>query len=204
MPRTRQQNLDIKEQRQRQIMDAALILFSKKGYDNTTINNIATEANISHGLFYHYFNNKDDVLDALLKDETETFTVLHQIFGSDDNSPNVIMKQALTYIVSGLSNRKDKLFAHQINLLLSIEEQKSLKKMREKVMAKGGKSPFDVLNEIISKGQIQGVFRDDVLSYDLTLIYYNFIKGLVRSKVYRNARPFKVPQVDALMQLIRK
>lgn len=204
MPRTRQQNLDIKEQRQRQIMDAALILFSKKGYDNTTINNIATEANISHGLFYHYFNNKDDVLDALLKDETETFTVLHQIFGSDDNSPNVIMKQALTYIVSGLSNRKDKLFAHQINLLLSIEEQKSLKKMREKVMAKGGKSPFDILNEIISKGQVQGVFRDDVLSYDLTLIYYNFIKGLVRSKVYRNARPFKVPQVDALMQLIRK
>ena len=204
MPRTRQQNLDIKEQRQRQIMDAALILFSKKGYDNTTINNIATEANISHGLFYHYFNNKDDVLDALLKDETETFTVLHQIFGSGDNSPDVVMEQALTYIVSGLSNRKDKLFAHQINLLLSIEEQKSLKKMREKVMAKGGKSPFDILNEIISKGQVQGVFRDDVLSYDLTLIYYNFIKGLVRSKVYRNARPFKVPQVDALMQLIRK
>lgn len=50
------------EERRKQILDAAIKLFSTKGYYRTTILDIAKEAKISSGLIYQYFKEKDDVL----------------------------------------------------------------------------------------------------------------------------------------------
>jgi len=44
------------------IMDIALKLFSEKGYYNTSIKDIAKTGEISHGLLYNYFDNKEELL----------------------------------------------------------------------------------------------------------------------------------------------
>lgn len=44
-----------------QIMTAAAALFAKQGYKKTTIDEIVIMANISKGLFYHYFKNKKEI-----------------------------------------------------------------------------------------------------------------------------------------------
>ncbi|WP_456298612.1 TetR/AcrR family transcriptional regulator [Lachnoanaerobaculum orale] len=57
-------------------MDAAMILFMEKGYTNTTTQDIVDKVNISRGLLYYHFKNKEDILyclveqysDRLLKD----------------------------------------------------------------------------------------------------------------------------------------
>jgi AcrR family transcriptional regulator len=49
-------------ERRGQIIDAAIKLFSDKGYYRTTILEIAREAGISSGLIYQYFKEKEDVL----------------------------------------------------------------------------------------------------------------------------------------------
>ena len=46
----------------RMIMDAALGLFVKQGFDDTTIDQIADAAGISRRSFFRYFANKDDLL----------------------------------------------------------------------------------------------------------------------------------------------
>src|SRR5574338_606402 len=46
----------------KKIMDAALVLLSKKGYENTTINDIADEAKMSRGLLHYYFTSKEDLV----------------------------------------------------------------------------------------------------------------------------------------------
>lgn len=50
--------------RKKQILDAALQLFTKKGYENTSIQDIADAADISKGLVYKYFVSKLDILIA--------------------------------------------------------------------------------------------------------------------------------------------
>ena len=62
MPRTSFQNRAIKEQRSQEILDSALLLFSTKGFDKVSIDMIADDCHISHGLFYHYFASKDEIL----------------------------------------------------------------------------------------------------------------------------------------------
>ncbi|MCO5230190.1 MAG: TetR family transcriptional regulator [Chitinophagales bacterium] len=49
------------------IIVAALELFSKKGFINTSINDIAKTAGISKGLMYNYFESKDMLLEECLR-----------------------------------------------------------------------------------------------------------------------------------------
>ena len=48
--------------RRDQIVQAAVRLFSDHGYTETTMDDIATTANVSKGLIYLYFKDKNDVL----------------------------------------------------------------------------------------------------------------------------------------------
>lgn len=65
MPRTKEANELVKNKRKQLILDTALRLFCLNGYDNVTMDQIAKEAKISHGLIYHYFKDKTDVLGHL-------------------------------------------------------------------------------------------------------------------------------------------
>lgn len=48
------------------IINAAIELFSRKGYDATTVNDIAGAANVNKALIYYYFKNKQDILDFMV------------------------------------------------------------------------------------------------------------------------------------------
>jgi AcrR family transcriptional regulator len=50
----------------RKLLDAAMIAFDNRGYHATRVNDVVEIANTSHGTFYLYFSNKEDVLRALV------------------------------------------------------------------------------------------------------------------------------------------
>ena len=49
----------------RRIADAGICLFIERGYDATTLDDIAAAAGISRRTFFHYFKSKDDILISL-------------------------------------------------------------------------------------------------------------------------------------------
>jgi len=49
-----------------EILDAAEALFSQIGYEKTTINNILEKVGIGKGTFYHYFQSKEELGDAVV------------------------------------------------------------------------------------------------------------------------------------------
>ena len=51
--------------RRRQILEAAMICFAKRGFHQTSMHDISAEAGISVGLIYRYFKNKEEVIAAL-------------------------------------------------------------------------------------------------------------------------------------------
>src|SRR2546423_15679060 len=55
------------EDRRAQIIDAAMRVFSQKGFTRATNKDIAREAGITPGLIYHYFASKEGVLRAILE-----------------------------------------------------------------------------------------------------------------------------------------
>lgn len=53
---------ELVEKRRGQIVEAALELFGKRGYHDTTIRDIAKRAGVSIGTIYQYLSDKEDVL----------------------------------------------------------------------------------------------------------------------------------------------
>ncbi len=59
-------NVKKPEERKKEIMDAAEELFADRGYESTSVDDIANRLGVSHGLFYHYFDSKESVVDAIV------------------------------------------------------------------------------------------------------------------------------------------
>lgn len=53
------------------ILEAAIRLFTEKGYDQTSIEELAREAGIGKGTVYSYFQTKKDIVRAFCEDELE-------------------------------------------------------------------------------------------------------------------------------------
>lgn len=59
-----------------EILDAAFIEFSERGYHQTAIADIAQRLGIGHGTFYRYFDNKRDILEHVINDTALKLTEL--------------------------------------------------------------------------------------------------------------------------------
>lgn len=55
-----------REERRKQILDAALTVFSGKGFHATNVSDVAAEAGVSQGTIYWYFESKDELFHAAL------------------------------------------------------------------------------------------------------------------------------------------
>jgi AcrR family transcriptional regulator len=67
MPRSAQANQRIRDERREQILQAGLTVFAAKGLAATKISDIAAAADLSYGLVYHYFHDKDELYFALVE-----------------------------------------------------------------------------------------------------------------------------------------
>jgi AcrR family transcriptional regulator len=66
-PRTRAQNEHVRLASRTHLMDTALHLFARFGYERTTVKMIAAAAGVSTGLLYNYFAGKEVLLHAIFE-----------------------------------------------------------------------------------------------------------------------------------------
>src|SRR2546425_11783122 len=52
----------------RRLLDAGMVEFENRGFHGVRVDDVVRRAGISHGTFYLYFSNKEDLFKALLKD----------------------------------------------------------------------------------------------------------------------------------------
>ncbi|NPV85725.1 MAG: TetR/AcrR family transcriptional regulator [Anaerolineae bacterium] len=56
--------------RREQILDAAMLAFAKKGFDATSVSEIAQQAGLAKGTIYLYFSSKEDIFSAILDERS--------------------------------------------------------------------------------------------------------------------------------------
>ena len=94
----------ITRQRQQQILEAALGVFSKHGFDRATIPDIAREAGIAVGTIYNYYESKRELLVAIAnKYVMEPFAEIIKHGNTEDDTAFItkIMENRLNF---GLEN----------------------------------------------------------------------------------------------------
>jgi TetR/AcrR family transcriptional regulator, fatty acid metabolism regulator protein len=56
------------EDRRTRIVEAAVHVFARKGYHAARVGDIAAEAGVAHGLLYHYFSSKEELLETIFRE----------------------------------------------------------------------------------------------------------------------------------------
>jgi AcrR family transcriptional regulator len=64
----------------RKLLDAAMVAFDQRGYYATRVNDVVDIAKTSHGTFYLYFSNKEDLLRALVTEAAEDSKKVYDAF----------------------------------------------------------------------------------------------------------------------------
>ncbi|MET7767423.1 TetR/AcrR family transcriptional regulator [Nocardia sp. NPDC005366] len=73
MPRVSEEHL---ERRRQQILDAARLCFARKGFHDSSMQDVFAESGLSAGAVYRYFKSKDDIIAALA---TQTMTEIREV-----------------------------------------------------------------------------------------------------------------------------
>ncbi len=146
------QNLKDKSER---IREAAIRVFARKGFYNSTISDVAKVAEVAEGTIYLYFKNKDDLLISIFEHSTDFFIheVNREIAGIED--PKEKLKKFLSLHLRLVEENPD------LAQVLQIELRQSSKFMKEYE----GRKFSDYLNivrTILEEGQEKGVFRKDL------------------------------------------
>jgi AcrR family transcriptional regulator len=63
----------------RKLLDAAMVAFDQRGYHATRVNDVVEIAKTSHGTFYLYFSNKEDLLRALVTEASAEAQQLYDV-----------------------------------------------------------------------------------------------------------------------------
>ncbi len=67
MPRSKEQFEEIRKKTKENILNTSLKLFAEKGFQGTSISDIAKAAKISKGLAYNYFESKQKIIEAIFE-----------------------------------------------------------------------------------------------------------------------------------------
>lgn len=71
----------------RKLLDAGIEVFGKRGYHSARVDDIVKAARTSHGTFYLYFSNKEDLFQALVADVAEEIGVVTASLGAITPDP---------------------------------------------------------------------------------------------------------------------
>ena len=117
-PRTKEQIAKIRAQSRDKIIMAALDLFAKKGYYNTSVSAIARHAGVSKGLIYNYFESKEELLKGvvvmLMEGGNEFLEVMHK----DD--PVEALREMFTLLKDSLVKNEE---LYRLSISLSMQQE---------------------------------------------------------------------------------
>ena len=96
------------EVRKNEILDVADELFSKKGFDGTSTNDILEKVGIARGTLYHHFKSKEDIMDALMERYSDRLLGVAQEVATDKTIPLVdrIIRTVMSMNLSGGSSEE--------------------------------------------------------------------------------------------------
>jgi len=164
-----------------QFINAAKTLFVKKGYDETTMIDIAQEAGLSRRTLYAYFESKVEVFQAVINSEVEKILVqLTEIAAQNIPAQQKIMEFVFGYfrLVKETVDRNGTLRSGFFRNIWGLEHFRKGFDVKQK----------QLLQDIITEGKTSGAF--DVVSVRRTAeIMHNCMRGFeapyIRGKLWQ-------------------
>ena len=162
------------QQTKDRVYQVAIDLFETKSFENITVDEICTLANVSTGTFYNVFKSKYEILDHIFE--------LADIYFKDTVSLHVLE-----------GHTKDRILRYfdyytQYTLDCGLEFVKQLYNVKNNLFAKENRIMQTVLLEIIRDGQKRDELLNTISAEDLVQFLFVCIRGLVYDWCIKDGR----------------
>jgi TetR/AcrR family fatty acid metabolism transcriptional regulator len=158
-----------KSDREKVIVEAAVKVFSRKGYADTRMADIAREADMSYGLVYHYFETKEKLFDAIVEEWWAGFYHELEVLKKKPVATKEKLLGIVRYILSVYGNNPD-----QISIFVTEVSRGFVYHAHSRGRDKFSRL-FDLCREIIKEGQSAGFLRNDIQAHYLTYVFLGAI-----------------------------
>jgi AcrR family transcriptional regulator len=170
-------------EKQIQIIETAEKLFADKGFDGTSVREIAKEANVNLAMISYYFGSKEKLMEAIFNYRINSNWFMFKSLVDDKSiSPKVKMEMVVDNMVEKVTERE---CFHRIMVRQQILSEDTLV---TNLINESRSKNLKLIEEIVRQGQEQKIFRKkiDVPILVITLIgtLYQFINTQESYKQY--------------------
>jgi TetR/AcrR family fatty acid metabolism transcriptional regulator len=177
------------------IIDAAIEVFSRNGFQNSTISEIAQKANVAEGTIYQYFKNKEDLFFSIPIDKTNEFyneleLHLQGIHGAENK-----IRKFVWYYLYHLQDNPD--YARALMLEMRVNRNFANAKAFEAYRPLTHK-----ILEIIEGGQEEGIIRKDVSVYTIRHLILGMLEHIVTRWLLKGEKGDLLDQYKEAVELL--
>ncbi|MFL5898978.1 MAG: TetR/AcrR family transcriptional regulator [Solirubrobacterales bacterium] len=171
--------------KRRIILDAAVRVFARQGFNGCRVSDIADEAGVAYGLVYHYFRSKDEVLDTLFLERWNVLLEAIRETDRQDISPREKLHQIASFIVDSYRHDPElmKVIIVEVTRAANSFGQTHLGKIRE---------AYELIADIVAKAQEEGAFKDTITPQFAAMAFYGAIEQVLTGWIFE-----LLPQSDA-------
>ena len=155
MPKVSQSYLDA---RRAQILDAAMVCFSREGFHQTTMKDIVKQSKLSPGAIYNYFESKEQIIEAIAKERHAKERLLLTEARKNSNIASVLERIRDAFF-GELSDPNERL-RKRVSIQMWAEAQRNPRIL--KIVRRGVDGPRKLLSAIISDAQRKGEISIEV------------------------------------------
>jgi TetR/AcrR family transcriptional regulator, fatty acid metabolism regulator protein len=163
------------------ILRAAIRVFSRKGFFNAKVADVAREAGVADGTVYLYFKNKDHLLVSIF-DETMADAIAEgrKVVEHIDD-PRRKLERIAGLHLERMGRDRDLAVVFQVEL-------RSSTKFMEQFSETGVTEYLDIIRSVIHEGQKQGIFREALDATIVSKIFFGALDEMVTNWVLSRKR----------------
>ena len=171
-----------KERRRQQILSAAKLLFANRGFHQTTMEEIANEAELSPGTLYLYFKSKDELFAELSLGIIRYLIMRLESLRSEENSTAEQQLSAVKDILQDVCTFDSFILVNTLRL----QSDETLKKLSPRLFSELQKEVYKAagyLSDIFSSGVHNGLFIDKHPSLFTGILWAVFSGSVLLSEI---------------------
>ena len=159
------------EAKRRQILEAAVRAFARKGYHACRVAEIAEEAGVAYGLVYHYFGSKEEILQTIFRDTwTQMLARIAEVEAEGGPAGEQVRK------VTALLLRTWRRDPDLVRVLVR-EVTRSPEQLQQQIDEIG--HGYEAVERIVRRGQESGEFRRDIEPQLAATIFYGALEEVL-------------------------
>ncbi len=178
-------------------MDAALKVFAEKGLAATMMSDIAAASDLSYGLIYHYFHDKEELFITLVERAMQGTLLLTETVLSQPGSPWERLRTLCAEMVDGARTRPE-----YFRIMLQAQISGAPSSAVRALMDQYGEKIWGNVTTLILEGQAaRQVASGD--PRELVGMLIAIMQGLSLNQTVEFLEPDAYPQVETIMRFLR-